>query len=61
MNLEWLDSVPTFWGTLAHTLVWIGIVAWAWRRETDRDEGHADLRWWIVALGVVQIGIYLAF
>ncbi len=68
MNFEWLESVDPRWGAVLHALAWALLLVWVWRRpvadvlEDAPDRAWwRDLRWWVVPLAVVQVGLYFLF
>ncbi len=68
MNFEWIGPVSPGWGAVLHALAWGLILIWVWRRSaaemledaSDRSPWR-DLRWWVVPLAVVQVGLYFLF
>ena len=68
MNFEWLQGIPTLWGTVLHTLAYVALVVWVLRRspgEVYRDAPDRsrwrDLRLWIVPLALGQVVLYWVF
>ena len=57
MNFEGLRDLPPVWGTVLHTLLWVAIVVWVFRRRVPEPVSRG-LRGWILLLAVVQIGLY---
>jgi len=64
--IDWLKSIPLFWGNVLSVLGFVAIIAWVWiRPKSFIFQGAPDRKWWrdlriwaTVALSI-QILIYI--
>ena len=68
MSFDWLAGVDVVWGAVLTVVLYLGLLVWVVTRPRRRllrgapdTAAWRDLRWWIVPLLVVQIGLYVVF
>ena len=66
MNFEWLTGVPLVAAVVLHTIAWLALALWVWRRPVGEIYAGApdrkrwrDLRLWVLPLAALQILLYL--
>ncbi len=66
--LEWIQEYPMFWPKIIASLIYIGVIVWAWFRPksyiyqgSPNKKLWRDLRLWVTVIMCFQIYLYWYF